>query len=166
MLDLASIERTLSDRINNHFTDTVAASEAGKFPEDSVKQKMEYPQSPFGVLSHMVQQYEDELVTPEAFLAGLDNFERYLQGWFQQVSQMPEHPDFEAGRILKASTLESIQLFADALIPLREYAESGEAELLEEGSQLANEGHELMIEAMNGTRKTIDQLENDLENRD
>jgi hypothetical protein len=127
---------------------------------------MDYPQSPFGVLSHMVQEFEEERATNEAFLAGLDNFERYLQGWFEQVSQMPEHPDFEAGRLLKAATLESIQLFADALIPLREYAETGEPELLEEGSQLANEGHEMMIDAMNGTRKTIDQLENDLENRD
>ena len=127
---------------------------------------MDYPQSPFGVLSHMVQEFEEERATNEAFLAGLDNFERYLQGWFEQVSQMPEHPDFEAGRLLKAATLESIQLFADALVPLREYAETGEPELLEEGSQLANEGHEMMIDAMNGTRKTIDQLENDLENRD
>lgn len=126
---------------------------------------MEFPNSPFAVLSSMVSDFQEQRASADEFLAGLDNFEQYLNGWYQQVSMVPEQPDFPMGTQLKAATLESIQLFADALGPLRDYAETGEQEALDEGSSLANEAHELMLEAMTGARKTVDQLENELEDQ-
>lgn len=123
---------------------------------------MEYPNSPYFLAKNLVEDFKSGKRTLEEYVEALDVFENFLQQWSDSVSALPEVPNFEQGLEIKNATLESLDLYFDAVVLFRHFGETGQEESAKQGMQLAREGHALMLHLQQQAFKEASRIEDEM----
>ena len=121
-------------------------------------------QSPFAVARTLLEQFESGERNVEDFLNALDIFDAHLQQWAEGVESVPDEPErYPEGAELKAASIEGLQLLADAVQSMREYADQGDVELAHAAMDLVQEAEALLTTLQAETRANVAHFEEKIE---
>ena len=123
---------------------------------------MEFPNSPYGVAQNLIQDFRSGHRNYHEFQQNLDTFESFLQQWSQGVQNLPEDPNFAPAVEVKFATLDSLDLYFEALTHLRSYAETRDEESARQALLLAREAHQLMLNTHRQAQNEVDRIENEM----
>jgi len=120
---------------------------------------VDFPNSPYAVLSDLVTELHQGRRTPEALLQSLEQVDLVLEQWAEAaggVSVPADNP--EAARMVEV-TMQALQLFADSVNRLRDYVDTGDEAVAEEAMELAAQGQHMLASLMAVTSDALDQIE-------
>ena len=123
---------------------------------------MDFPNSPYGVAQTLVEDFRSGRRDGDEYLRNLEVFQGFLDQWAQGVENFPEDPGFPAAVEVKYATLNSLDLYYEALGHFRSYAETRDEEAAEQGLSIARSAHELMLAATQQTQREVDRIENEM----
>ena len=117
--------------------------------------------TPLGVLQQLVLDYQQGLTLGDQFLGGLDIVDQHLQHWSEQLQQLEVPPGYEQGDHCLEASLEGLDCLAQAVEALRDYAEGGPEECLENGLDWARQGQQRLEQLLELSQHAAEQLESE-----
>lgn len=117
---------------------------------------------PLQVITGLVQDFQAGQRDRAGFLSGLDIVDQYLEEWSVGIDSLQAPPNYLEGLQLQEASQQGLDLFAQALGELREYAESPDEGRLELALVCAQDGHELLTELLQVSQANLARLEEDL----
>lgn len=118
--------------------------------------------TPLGVLQQLILDYQQGSVSDDHFVGGLDLVDQHLQCWAEQLQQLEVPPGYDQGHAYLEASLDGLDCLAQAVEALREYAESGLQDCLEEGLERAQQGQQQLELLLTQSQQAAEQLESEL----
>ena len=124
---------------------------------------MNFPGSPYLVLERLLEEYHSGKRSIENVEEALDVFDMFLEQWNEGFEAMPLDPEiFPEGEANLEGSLHCLDLFSEAAGLIRAYFDEGNEELMDQGLELARQGHEQMEKLYLALSQKVDEVANEV----